>query len=60
MPLDAEVSNLSPRNACVGGISMDFFFFFFLVDIFAVWNDSGEHSFTVNLKAEGFPHPVIK
>lgn len=36
------------------------FFFFFLVDIFAVWNDSGEHSFTVNLKAEGFPHPVIK
>lgn len=35
-------------------------FFFFLVDIFAVWNDSGEHSFTVNLKAEGFPHPVIK
>ena len=58
MPLDAEVSNLSPRNACVGGISMAFFFF--LVDIFAVWNDSGEHSFTVNLKAEGFPHPVIK
>lgn len=57
MPLDAEVSNLSPRNACVGGISMAFFF---LVDIFAVWNDSGEHSFTVNLKAEGFPHPVIK
>ena len=30
------------------------------VDIFAVWNDSGEHSFTLNLKAEGFPHPVIK
>lgn len=36
------------------------FLFFFLVDVFAMWNDSGERSFTLNLKTGGFPHLVMK
>ena len=39
MPLEAKINNVSPRYTCARGIWM---FFFPLVDIFAMWKDSGE------------------